>query len=70
MVVTMAQTLSIFSWTPDNPQGFGEIKVSDNSFDDFQEINLWNDEAKQLLIYIQNCIDNNEYITLRLSQGE
>ena len=66
----MAQTLSIFSWTPDNPKGFGEIKVSDNSFDDFQELNLWNDEAKQLLIYIQNSLDNNEHITLRLSQGE
>lgn len=70
MVVTMTQTLSIFSWTPEKPEGFGEISISQKVFDDFDEVNLSNDEAQQLLFYIQNSLDNNEHITLRLSQGE
>lgn len=66
----MAHTLSIFSWTPDKAEGFSEMTISENTFDDFKELNLSQNEAQQLLIYIQNSLDNHEHITFRLSEGE
>lgn len=66
----MTKTLSIFSWTPDKAEGFSEVTISEHTFDDFKELNLSQDEAQQLLIYIQNSLDSHEHITFRLSEGE
>lgn len=66
----MAHTLSIFSWTPDKAEGFSEVTIIENTFDDFKELNLSQNEAQQLLIYIQNSLDSHEHITFRLSEGE
>jgi hypothetical protein len=66
----MTQTLSIFSWTPDNSEGFAEVNISNEAFDGYKELNLSQEEAQQLLTYIQNSLDNHEHITFRLIEGD
>lgn len=66
----MPTTLSLFSWTDEQPEGFDETTLAHRSATPFDEIDLSDTEAQQLMTYIKHSLENNEHVTLRLITGD
>lgn len=60
--------LSLFSWTEQNCDGFGDVVIS--RFNDSGEIDLSDNEARDLIKQIQGRLDDGEHVTLRIAEDE
>lgn len=60
--------LSLFSWTEQNTDGFGDVVIS--RFNDIGEIDLSDEEACVLIQRIKTRLNNGEHVTLRIAENE
>lgn len=57
--------LTLFSWTESNCDGFGDTSIG--TFNDVNEIDLSDEEARVLIERIRTRLDNGEHVTLRIA---
>jgi hypothetical protein len=63
--------LSVFTWNDDNPQGFDDMTINNKpaDFGDMVEYDLDDIEARRLLRYLQEVLDEGNHVTINVRYG-
>jgi hypothetical protein len=58
------KTLGLFEWTSEDAEGFNDTQLEE--FNAFNEIDLSDKKALELVEYIKNALDNGHHVSLSL----
>lgn len=64
----MAKTLNMFQWNEEDTEGFGDMGIGVTG--DYGEIDLADEEARELVTYIQSALSEGNHISLRVADKD